>query len=326
MTFHTHILWRRCSLLAMLLCLTACLGAQNLPEIDRNYPQQPPQRQVVRVLSIGNSFSQDAFSYVPFIIQELAPQMQVDWGIMYIGGCSLARHWDCWTGNKPDYLFHRFRTGDEHWSTERNVSLRQALEAQQWDIVIYQQQSGQSRYYHTYQPHLALLMNAVHQALPTAAPAWLLTQAYGEGYDKLGTMSSDEMWARVATSSLQAIEEMGIRLLIPAGTAIQNARYTQLDRFGKARHLVYDGYHLHEGIAPLIEGLCTAQVVLRYYGVEVDVEQSHLQITPEWHQARHIPGAHGQPEEATPEDYTLARRCAKLALDGPMQLTIIQDR
>ena len=128
-----------------------------------------------------------------------------------------------------------------------------------------------------------------------------MTQAYGTGYERLGEMSSDEMWARINVTSQRVMDETRTRLLIPAGTAIQNARYTALDRFGKAGHLVYDGYHLHEGIAPFIEGLWVAQVVMRHYGVEVDVQKSRLRITPEWRKERRTPEPHGEPEEATEE-------------------------
>ena len=48
----------------------------------------------VRVLSIGNSFARDAFAYVPFLIEELSPGTKVDFSILYIGGCSLERHYN----------------------------------------------------------------------------------------------------------------------------------------------------------------------------------------------------------------------------------------
>jgi hypothetical protein len=303
----------RACVLAFLLCLSPYLWAQQ---------ESTPK---VRVLSIGNSFSRDAFSYVPFIIEDLVPGVEVDWGIMYIGGCSLEKHWNNWVEQKPDYQFDRFRTGDAHWGLQKNVTLQQALGAGEWDIIILQQQSARSRYYDTYQPYLDQLLEVLQKACPNATPAWLMTQAYGTGYERLGEMSSDEMWARINVTSQRVMDETRTRLLIPAGTAIQNARYTALDRFGKAGHLVYDGYHLHEGIAPFIEGLCVAQVVMRHYGVEVDVQKSRLRITPEWRKERRTPEPHGEPEEATEEDYATAMRCAKWALESPWQLTVVEQ-
>ena len=312
MKYRQTISFGRACMLAVLLTLSSFVWAQQ---------GQAPK---VRVLSIGNSFSRDAFSYVPFIIEDLVPGVQVDWGIMYIGGCTLERHWENWVGQKPAYQFDRFRTGDTHWSLQRDVTLQQAMQAGEWDIIILQQQSARSRYYDTYQPYLDNLLAELLKARPGVTPAWLMTQAYGTGYDRLGDMHTDEMWARISMASQQVMEKTPPRLLIPAGTAIQNARYTALDRFGKAGHLVYDGYHLHEGIAPLIEGLCAAQVVMKHYGVDVDVEKSRLRITPEWRKERRTPEPHGEPEPATEEDYSLAYRSVKWALASPWQLTVIE--
>ena len=302
-----------CRLMALLLvlCLPSLVWAQQA-------------KREVRVLSIGNSFSRDAFCYVPFIMENLAPDVKIDWGIMYIGGCSLERHWQNFEKGSPSYQFDRFVTGDTCWQLRKEVTLQQALAESPWDIVIFQQQSARSRYYDTYQPYLDNLLAEVKKALPNATPAWLLTQAYGEGHEKLAGMSSDEMWARINVTAQRVMDETATRMLIPAGTAVQNARYTVLDRFGKTGHLVYDGYHLHEGIAVYLEGLCAAHVILKHYGVDADIEKCTLRITPQWWEARRIPDPQGRPEPATEEDYAIAARCAKWALENPWQLTVIE--
>ena len=300
-------------LFAFVLCLASALSA---------FSSEPLR---VRVLSIGNSFSRDAFAYVPFLIEELAPGTEVDFGILYIGGCSLERHYNNLVGEKPDYTFDTYKTGTDHWNQEKNVTLQQGVAREPWDIIILQQQSGRSRYYDTYQPFLDNLLEYLSQVKPQATTAWLLTQAYGTGFKSLDGMSSDEMWARVDAASQRVMEETSIKLLIPGGTAIQNARFTSLDRLGKAGHLVYDGFHLQEGIPSLIEGLVSTQVFLKHYGVEVDVESSRLKVTPEWREARRTPEPHGEPEEASDAEYALARRSAKWALESPWQLRVVEE-
>lgn len=279
----------------------------------------------VRVLSVGNSFSRDAFSYVPFVIEELVPGADVEFGILYIGGCTLQRHYENLVGEKPAYEFDYYITKTGKWTMERDYSIQKGISLQDWDIVIFQQQSAASRYYDTYQPYLNELLDYLKVAKPFATPAWLLTQAYGTGHKPLGEMSSDEMWARVNASSEQVVNETGVKLLIPAGTAIQNARYTMLDRLGKTKHLVNDGYHIQEGIPALIEALVTAEVVMGHYGVDVDVEKSRLEITPEWRRERRTPQPNGEPEEATEEEYRIARQCAKWALQSPWQITCVEE-
>ena len=279
----------------------------------------------VRVLSIGNSFARDAFAYVPFLIEELSPGTKVDFAILYIGGCSLERHYNSLVGEKPDYQLDTYKSEDGHWNLEKGVTLQRGVALEDWDIIVLQQQSGRSRYYDTYQPYLNDLLAYLKETKPRATTAWLLTQAYGEGFDRLDGMSSDEMWARVDAASQRAFEETSIQLLIPAGTAIQNARYTVLDRLGKFGHLVKDGYHLHEGIPALIEALVATQVIMKHYGVDVDVQKSQLKITPEWREERRTPEPHGEPEEASDEEYAIARRCAQWAIDAPWQLTVIEE-
>lgn len=279
----------------------------------------------VRVLSIGNSFSRDAFAYVPFLIEEMVPGAEVDFCILYIGGCSLERHYNNLQSGEPAYELDVYRSETGHWTMERGVSLQQGVAREEWDIIVLQQQSAASRYYDTYQPYLDELLRYLKEVRPQATPAWLLTQAYGTGYKPLGDMPTDEMWARVDASSQRVMEETAVRLLIPAGTAIQNARYTSLDRLGKAGHLVNDGFHLQEGIPALIEGLVTTQVVMKHYGVDIDVQKSRLKITPEWREERHTPQPNGQPEEATDEEYRIARQCAQWAIDAPWQLTVIEE-
>lgn len=282
-------------------------------------------QRTVRVLSIGNSFSRDAFSYLPFLIEELSPDTRVEFGILYIGGCPLERHHENMKTGKPAYEFDYYDTAVGKWQLERDKTMNQGLDRADWDIVVFQQQSAASRYYETYQPYLDELLTYVHHRKPQACLAWLMTQAYGEGHKPLNGMSSDEMWARINVCSERVLNETPVSLLIPVSTAIQNARYTVLDRLGEARHLVNDGYHLQEGIPSLIEGLVAAKVFLSHYGVDVDVCKSRLTITPEWREARNTPQPNGKPEEATAEEYALARQCAAWALESPWQITCVEE-
>ena len=51
------------------------------------------------MLLVGNSFTGDAFYYAPFIINAVAPQAQVEMGILYRSGCSLKQHYDDGVGS-----------------------------------------------------------------------------------------------------------------------------------------------------------------------------------------------------------------------------------
>ena len=296
----------------LLLCLSFALMCAGL------------RAQHVKVLSVGNSFSLDAFAYVPFLMEELAPEVELDLGVMYIGGCSLERHHGNIQNGTQDYTFWHYHSGDGRWSSDPEKPLQYGLDKMDWDIIVFQQQSSRSRYFDTYQPFLDELLVYTKDRVPSAHFAWLMTQPYGQGYKDLGDMSMEEMWARVNTCSERVLNETSVEMVIPGGTGIQNARYTVLDRLGKAGHLVADGYHLQEGIPALIEGLTATYTFLKFYGKEVDVEKSQLVVTPEWRKERNTPQPNGEPEEASEEEYRLARQCAKWAIESPWMLKTVE--
>ena len=87
----------RIVLVSLLLC--AFSGVMNAGEDN-----------VVRILAIGNSFSEDA---VEFYLHDIAAAdgNNVIIGNMYIGGCSLKKHLDNARENKPAYKYRKIGTG-----------------------------------------------------------------------------------------------------------------------------------------------------------------------------------------------------------------------
>lgn len=67
---------------------------------------QAAQRDTVRILAIGNSFSQDAVEQYLFELAE-AGDIPVIIGNMYIGGCSLERHVNNIREDKGVYAYRK---------------------------------------------------------------------------------------------------------------------------------------------------------------------------------------------------------------------------
>ena len=55
----------------------------------------------MKILSIGNSFSQDAHRWLHSLAA--AGNDNIDTYNLYIGGCTLERHWECIQNNLNDY-------------------------------------------------------------------------------------------------------------------------------------------------------------------------------------------------------------------------------
>ena len=90
---------KRLVLIATALLAAMAMYAQGSFE---NYPL-PQNPDTLRILAVGNSFSDDGTEYLPALL-EGAGIHNVIVARLYIGGCSLERHCKEYADNTPDYV------------------------------------------------------------------------------------------------------------------------------------------------------------------------------------------------------------------------------
>lgn len=122
------------------------------------------QQKTVKILAIGNSFSQDA---VEQYLHELAEAEGISTiiGNMFIGGCSLERHVKNARDNAPAYAYRKIGT-DGKKREKGKMSLETVLADEDWDYVSLQQASPFSGMYETYEASLPELIEYVKARLP----------------------------------------------------------------------------------------------------------------------------------------------------------------
>ena len=137
------------------------------------------QQKTVRILAIGNSFSQDA---VEQYLHELAEAEGISTiiGNMFIGGCSLERHVKNARDNAPAYAYRKIGT-DGKKREKGKMSLEMVLADEDWDYVSLQQASTFSGMYETYEASLPELIEYVKARLPKKTKLMLhQTWAYAD--------------------------------------------------------------------------------------------------------------------------------------------------
>jgi len=201
------------------------------------------ENKVIKILAIGNSFSQDA---VEQYLQELAQAEGYSTiiGNMYIGGCSLEKHYTNAQNNSASYSYRKRGTDGMKITTE-NVSLETALKDEAWDYVSLQQASGKSGLYDTYNPYLPWLIDYVRNLVPASTKLiWHQTWAYAQNstHSEFSNYGKNQMtmYEAIVNASRKAVTDNGISILVPSGTAIQNARTTFI-----GDNMNRDGYHLN---------------------------------------------------------------------------------
>lgn len=200
------------------------------------------QQKTVRILAIGNSFSQDA---VEQYLHELAEAEGISTiiGNMFIGGCSLERHVKNARDNAPAYAYRRIGT-DGKKREKGKMSLEAVLADEAWDYVSLQQASPFSGMYETYEASLPELIEYVKARLPKKTKLMLhQTWAYASTSKHSGFKNYNcnqlTMYQAIADAVKKAAKANKIKIVIPSGTAIQNARTSFI-----GDHLNRDGYHL----------------------------------------------------------------------------------
>ena len=287
----------------------------------------------LRVLSIGNSFSLDAFSYVPFIMNAVAPQVYLKFDIMYIGGGSLNEFYNAldsttWAPvdeGTPTTFIHYWSHGAKPWDGIDDVPMTDVIDTQPWDVIVLQQQSNMSRDYSTYQPYLNQIIDWLDEKVICQHDyAWLITPSYPDNLPRLAPdTTSVQMFERILQCVGQVQQDTGIELLLPCGTAIQNARATPLDSLGDLGHL-FDYLHLQEGIPCLIEAYTATAALLARYGLSDNVWTDTTWIDQQWLRAKNIQEINGLPVGMNEENRAIAKQCAIAALENPLSITIIE--
>ena len=194
----------------------------------------------IKVLAIGNSFSQDA---VEQYLYELAAAQgdSLVIGNAYIGGCSIDRHYDNLKTGRADYEYRKVMKGIR--SNHKHSDLRSIIRDEQWDVISLQQASPLSGQLTSY-ANLAQLKRLV-QSYTTNLHVqfvWHMTWAYAEDYtgENFRAYGFDQrrMYDGIVSAVLQVLPAVGVHQVIPSGIAIQLLRY----RLGNVANR--DGYHL----------------------------------------------------------------------------------
>lgn len=163
----------------------------------------------VKLLAVGNSFSQNATHYLNDIVE--AGGDTLTFQTISIGGCPMSRHW-------TNAL--AFQNG----STDSNAVAWKKLTADKWNFVTIQQYSMFSYKIETYRPYAKQLHDYIKSQVPTAEVLVHETWSYRPD-DPIykGDFKPADMYGQLRNAYETIAKEIGSRV-IPVGDAFENAR------------------------------------------------------------------------------------------------------
>lgn len=196
----------------------------------------------MKILSIGNSFSQDAHKWLHKLAKKNGVELET--ANLYIGGCSLETHWTNVEQNN-EYYDLEINGGE----AERKIGISEALKMDNWDIITVQQVSGLSGLKETYEPYISKLVEVIRKTVPNAKVYFHQTWAYEtdsvHGDFVRYNNDQQEMFDRIINVTENAAKKIEAKI-IPVGRVIQFLRnnISDFDYKNGGKSLCRDGFHL----------------------------------------------------------------------------------
>lgn len=231
----------------------------------------------MKILTIGNSFAVNSCHYLPEICAE--GKIPLTLGRANIGGCPLARHWSNAENDVRQY--GNVYDGDK--------TLREMLEAEDWDYVTMQQASHDSWRIGTYHPYFENLRDYVHKFAPTADIVIHETWAYRTDNERLRNefmISQSQMFELLKENYLEIAGMAENRdgksaMILPVGEAFRIMQELTGDKTGELTRNP-DGPSHANALGELIGGLI-------WYALLGGGDYRSVSFVPEGVDAKYVP-------------------------------------
>lgn len=216
-------------------------------DIDNVPKQEWDEDGALKVLAIGNSYTDDTFEYA-FEIAKGAGIENVEMGKLIIPSSSLETHANNAKNDLAAYTYYSKNAGSTYsesteryeWTQQNNMKISDAVKLADWDYIIFQQVSSESGNAESYTKTLTdgettttvdfvqTFIDSVEPLAPRAKFAWNMTWAYPAGNSTLNSSYSNNQItmynAIVNAVKTKVANHEDIAVVVPTGTAIQNAR------------------------------------------------------------------------------------------------------
>ena len=248
----------------------------------------------LKVLFVGNSFAVDTMEYAANIAQSLGI-VRVKFGTLYVGGCSIQMHYEHAMDDAGVYTY--YVNEGEGWESTPNYKISDAVKSDDWDwIAIQHGTHGASRYT---SPECYDRLDALIDYLKSLAPAhvkiafnltWLgeSTHQHHEIRSYEGNMAlMREKLVEVTRKII--VNNPKVDLLVPTGTAIENARTSHVGLLTRdCYHLSMDKGRYIAGLTFIstITGLSADRITWKPYGVDEYARQVAIESAKN---AQHFP-------------------------------------
>ena len=288
-----------------------------------NDPENPDLTPVLKVLFIGNSFTQDAVWHLPDILKNIGFR-RVKMIDCYIGGHLISEYeaeFDTGTANNA----YTATPENMAWDNKKNMTLKQICESEQWDVITLQEHTGNHCAWDWTDESRATMQSLINKIKATQSKTpkmyYLMSQSYYD-FAKMSGQSAywtfttqEEMYETCVAYAQHAVSECGFDGVIPSGTCIQNIRTSWAN---SPMDMTRDGYHMDYGLARYSAACLVYNITMKpFLGLSLGETYTYPGSTIS-------STAHSTP--VTLANGVAARQAAQLAQENPWTITHMDGR
>ena len=282
-------------------------------EIDNLEEEISESKTSLKILHIGNSYTLDACSYIHKLCDNIGVDLVV--GIVYNAGASLQQYQETLIPNDTCATYYKYSNG--LWQNNSNYDISDAINDENWDIVVLQQKSADSPDWSTYEPYLSYNIQTIAKMFGNNLEfCFLLTTPH------IGNDMGITDFTGQATAAQNTLNFTGITSVIPVGTALQNLR--SIERFNNiptaGAGMMVDS-HPQTGIAMLVESYTYIAWVLNKLGQPIKIIGSTYRPISGDALTTHGTGVIG----INDKNCKIAQLAAISAIKKPYQITDMND-
>ena len=271
----------------------------------------------LKVLSLGNSFAFFSTKYLTDLATAAGiPSSLYRIRVLHPQGRSLQQWASEIEANGTVSLMTDIGTAPVHGAGGNNI--RNILN-NDWDVIVLQQNSDNASNYSTYEPYLSEIVDAIHEYCPNrdVLIAWHMI------WSKPG-----KNWSDIKNATYHVSQNENIDFIIPVGTAIENARYTDVWTGVDGGLMNDNNGHLAPGVGQYVSSCAWFQALLApYFGKTIvgnTAVRTQEQVDAEWNALSNK--THPDSKIAvTEENRTLCQYCAAVACTNVWSLTTKLD-
>lgn len=239
-------------LLVLPLCMSGCSTGKNpqpAPDPEESLPKafetvSPiDYSDGVKILTVGNSFSGDALRFL-YDIFKAEGSTDVLFSYLYLDSATLENHAKNIAEDTAAYKWHLYDENGHSTTLKRTFS--EAISYCDWDLIVIHQFSGLSGMGDSFSPYLENIISAAKEQCknPEVKFAWQMTWSYQSNSSHASFVDYEKDQLQMYNCIVEAVKEVvcknpDISFILPAGTAVQNARTSYM-----GDTLTKDGHHL----------------------------------------------------------------------------------